>query len=166
MSNHILTSEYVRSMLNYDPITGVFTWKIHRSHNAKVGDAAGTATCEKYFVLKLDYKKYHAGRIAWLHFYGVLPDGEIDHIDRNPLNNSINNLRVVTRSENCQNRGIHKNNKLGVKGVSLHKKTGKYQAEIQINGKVTYLGIYKTIEEAKSAYEGASKLIHSCRSGI
>jgi hypothetical protein len=73
---------------------------------------------------------------------------EVDHYDLTPLNNTDENLREVTRAQNLQNRSIQSNNKSGYRGVCLHKKTGKWQANSRINGKIVYLGIYETKEEA------------------
>jgi len=80
------------------------------------------------------------------------PDGyEVDHINRNTLDNRKDNLRIVTRKENADNRGMFKNNTSGATGVCFQK--GKYQASYRHNGKLIYIGRYATIEEAKQAYE-------------
>lgn len=89
---------------------------------------------------------------------------EVDHIDGNGLNNQKENLRIVTRSQNCMNRkGWGKNGK-GIKKIIYKRKNGtlyvKYQCRIHVNKKYIYLGTYKTIEEAKEVYLKNSKIYH------
>jgi hypothetical protein len=90
------------------------------------------------------------------------PDGmERDHKDRNGLNNQKNNLRICTRSQNACNRRKQTN---GVTskfiGVAFHARTGKYQANIQVNGKPKYLGLFKTQEEAATVRNKAAQDLH------
>lgn len=74
----------------------------------------------------------------------------VDHIDNNPLNNNINNLRVVTQRENNKERTA----KSGLPiGVSFDKSRNKFKAQIQINGKNKFLGRFKTIQEASKCYQ-------------
>lgn len=73
---------------------------------------------------------------------------DIDHIDRNKLNNQKNNLRFIRRSENVRNKYFF--NKTGCKGVA--KVGNKYKARIMMNYEEIYLGIYSTLEEAGKAY--------------
>lgn len=78
-----------------------------------------------------------------------LSDGvQTDHKDRNGLNNKRENIRACTQPENRQNIGAYKCNRTGVRGVTFHKATRKYQVNVQVNGVNRYLGIFKTIEEA------------------
>ena len=89
-----------------------------------------------------------------------LKDGEeVDHKDLNPLNNTKENLRICTRSQNCSNRRVFKNNKSGVKGVYFRDRRGKprWIAEIRVYKKKKYLGDFVTIEEATKAYNVAAK---------
>lgn len=82
---------------------------------------------------------------------GKIPTScQIDHIDRNPLNNERANLRVVTRSENLHNRGPQINNTTGVKGV-WQNSVGNYVAELKYKGIKHHLGTYPTLEAAKVA---------------
>ncbi len=84
----------------------------------------------------------------------------VDHIDRNPLNNTRENLRLCTRAENNQNRGVFKNSSTKMKGVGWDKKVNKWRARIQANGKRIHIGYYDKIEDANAAYEFAAKIYH------
>ena len=85
---------------------------------------------------------------------------KVDHIDNNPANNNVKNLRWATSSDNSCNRGKQKNNTTGFKGVSFDKHAKKYQAYININGKKKSLGYFKNVEDASKAYEAKAKEIH------
>lgn len=89
------------------------------------------------------------------------PDGKIcaDHIDRNKLNNHVENLRWVSSSENNRNRSIASNNSSGFKGVSFYKPSKKYVAHIYYEGKKHHLGYFHTAEDAAKAYDAKAKEI-------
>lgn len=72
----------------------------------------------------------------------------VDHVNRNTLDNRRSNIRIATYSQNTHNTGLRSTNKTGLKGVSLHGRTGKYQATMRADGKQLYLGLYSTKEEA------------------
>jgi hypothetical protein len=74
---------------------------------------------------------------------------QIDHKDRNPLNNCRYNLRPATASQNGHNRGVQSDSTTGVKGVSFHKRAGKYTTRIKLHGKQHHLGYFDTLDEAK-----------------
>lgn len=76
---------------------------------------------------------------------------QIDHIDHNPLNNRIENLRLVSHHENQKNLKLAKNNKTGASGVFWEKRSKRFKAVIRLDGKDRYLGSFKTIEEAAFA---------------
>ena len=84
----------------------------------------------------------------------------IDHIDNNPANNNVKNLRWCSQKDNLANQGKQKNNKSGFKGVSFDKHANKYRAMISINGKLKHLGLFETAEEASKVYEAKAKEIH------
>jgi hypothetical protein len=148
----MITQERLKQLLTYDPDTGMFTRRTYvRGH--KVGEPVGF-NWNGYWGIKVDGKGYQAHRLAWLYMYGEHPKQQIDHINRNKMDNRISNLRDVNRSRNRENQAApYKNNKLGMQGVSMYR--SKYKAQIQIKGVVTYLGVYETADEAQQAYKNA-----------
>jgi len=90
------------------------------------------------------------------------PEGKpcVDHIDGDPQNNSILNLRWATRSENQYNSRIRTDNTSGYKGVYFDKAAGKWRVRIKVDGKEKYLGRFHTKEEAAAVYEEAAKELH------
>jgi hypothetical protein len=108
-------------------------------------------------VIWIDGEKHLANRLSWLYIHGYLPENDIDHIDRDPSNNRINNLREVSRQCNIRNTGNPINNTYGVKGVSWHKRRNKWIAQIVINKKQKHLGCYKNFNDAVIARYKAEK---------
>ncbi|EWD85821.1 hypothetical protein L471_04520 [Klebsiella pneumoniae BIDMC 34] len=102
-SEKSITQELLRTLLEYDPQTGIFRWKIKASSSAHPGDIAGCIDGQGYRVIRIYGKNRKAHRLAWLYVYGDEPE-VIDHIDRNRSNNAIENLRAVTFSQNSANR--------------------------------------------------------------
>ena len=154
-----ITADNLRSLLNYDPETGIFTWKNQRS-TRPAGSIAGYAKYSKartrYWYIKISQRLYLAHRLAWLYMTGNWPPAEIDHVDCDGLNNRWQNLRSATRTQNLMNRYRSKHNKSGAKGVSFDKRSGKYHAKIKFDGRLIYLGQFNSLEEAASAYGRAA----------
>ena len=93
-----------------------------------------------------------------LHRFLLETDSQIDHINRNPRDNRLANLRPCTLKENNRNKGVRKDSVSGVKGVTIRNgKKSKYMVRIQADGKRYLVGYYKTIEEAKDAYNTKSR---------
>lgn len=175
MNEEVLTQEYLKEALNYNPETGKFTWRLNRpdSHfkdwRGKNGfysninpslEAGSLSRVTKrnpspYIVIGLGGKLYKAHRLAWFYVNGEWPPEDIDHIDLNTQNNAISNLQLSIDKLNHRNRSKYSNNSSGVVGVSFHKKTGKWQAEGQeiVDGKRVrhYLGLFKNLEDAANA---------------
>jgi len=101
-------------------------------------------------IMRIPFLQSH---LIYLWFTGDLPKAkqEIDHIDGDPSNDSLVNLRVVPHSVNCKNMRINNSNTSGYAGVSYVKRRGNYQAYITVNYKRQQLGIYVTAEDAYAA---------------
>lgn len=84
----------------------------------------------------------------------------VDHINRDTRDNRRCNLRIAAPHENSRNGKVRKNNKCGYKGVSLHK-GGKYRADIGVDGKIIYLGLFENIIDAAMAYDEAARKYHA-----
>ena len=112
-----------------------------------------------YCQIGFNGKKYMYHVILWVLFHkeNIQEDLRIDHINGNRIDNRIENLRLVTQRENCQNRKEHRNGELA--GSIYRKKDKKYRAQISINNKDVYLGYYQTDKEANKAYEKACQHI-------
>lgn len=147
-------AEAVRQRLSYAPDTGVFTWKQKRGRCA-AGQSAGTRRHDGYVVIGIDGKNYLAHRLAWLLTHQAWPARLLDHIDRDPSNNRIGNLREAEHWQNRGNTGRPAANRSGHKGVSIGT-GGRWRASIKIRGRCIPLGIYDSAEEASSAYRKAA----------
>ena len=121
-----------------------------------IGNIAGYISIRGYIKIKIDGKCYLGHRLVFLMHHGYIPL-QIDHIDNNPSNNKIDNLREVTNSQNSFNQKKSKfyNGKLTsskYKGVSWNKAAKKWQAMIKINGKSVGIGYFIYEQEAAQAY--------------
>ncbi len=129
------TQEKLKELVDYNPDTGIFTNKINRI-NVIAGSVCGSLNHRGYIHIKINKVTYSAHRLAWLYIYGYCPENQIDHINRIRNDNRIKNLREVTHSCNLKNRTLQKNNKTGVKGVNLCKRSNKWRVQISNNKKI------------------------------
>jgi hypothetical protein len=148
----MITQEYLKSILSYDPETGIFIWKISKGR-VKENDIAGNIHKNGYVNIKIDGLMYRSHRIAWIYIHGNLPNNEIDHINGIKNDNRIINLRQANHSENQKNCEKYKTNKSGFKGVSWDKSSNKWTAQAQLNGKKYNLGRFVMVEQAAEAYK-------------
>ena len=156
-----ISAERLREVLHYCPETGQFTWKVRPCSLVAKGSIAGFVTRDGRMRIGIDGNKYLSHRLAWLYINGVWPKNHIDHIDGNPLNNRIKNLRDATQKENSQNiRKAHKDSKSGILGVSWSKASKKWVVHIQTNGILRHIGLFATIEDASFAYLSAKSKFH------
>ena len=115
----MLTQERVRELFDYDVETGNLIRKTNASSRARIGDVAGCEDGRGYLFTGISGKYYKNHRIVWLWHNGYLPEGEIDHINRNKIDNRIENLREASSVCQRRNQNLRKDNKSGVKGVFL-----------------------------------------------
>jgi len=151
----VLTKAVVRRLFDYNPVTGSLTWRISPANRVKVGDEAGTVSCG-YRRVRIKNKPYLAHIIIWIWMKGRLPKRKIDHRDGNGSNNKWSNLRMATSTENQRNTKLRKDNSSGVKGVSFHKRYGKWAAYITINKKTITIGFFDSVEAAAEARRNAA----------
>lgn len=129
-------------------LDGNLYWKNNRGPNNCKDKKAGSIKKNKYVNISLNKKMYLAHRLIFLMHYGYLPK-IIDHIDGNPSNNKIENLREANQQQNSLNCKISKKNTSGVKNVRFNKKIKKWVVNININKKLTYLGAYQDLDLAE-----------------
>jgi HNH endonuclease/AP2 domain len=150
MANSILTSERLHELLSCDPESGIFT-RNSSAGGSVIGSVAGYKAPDNRIKIYVDGKNYNAHRLVWLYVHGYIPTIDIDHIDGDPSNNRLANLREVSHKVNLQNRkGPTKANELGVMGVIRNKE--RFGAQIRVDGKRVWLGTYDTPELAHSVY--------------
>jgi hypothetical protein len=154
----MLTQEELKDKLIYDQDNGMFIWK-SSIRKSKINTIAGTGNKKGYIQIAIYSKLYFAHKLAWLYMTGSFPKNDLDHIDGNPQNNAFNNLREATRSQNCMNRKISSLNTTGFKGVSFNKSTGKFIAQLKVNGIYKYLGCFNTAEEASNSYNENARIL-------
>lgn len=142
----------MRDLLNYDPESGVFTWRVARTTWINPGRVAGSLNAEGYRYIKVDGKNYKANRLAWFFVHGVWPDGQVDHINGDKADDRIANLRVCTNAENSQNRRRP--------AGAYRRPDGVFTSFVTVAGKRHYLGRFKTEELARAAYVEAKRRLH------
>lgn len=154
-----LTQEQLKELLHYDPLSGIFTWRVNRGMRGRAGSNAGSLNkgtgYRNIIIFKRSYKEH---RLVWLYMTGSWPVGVIDHANRETSDNRWLNLRDVSIAENKQNTSVRRDSRSGIKGVSRSRNGRAWIASICVLGKNVYLGYFKTIEDAISAYsDGAAK---------
>jgi hypothetical protein len=157
-----LTHRRLTEVLRYEPDTGLFFWLVDGSNGVKAGQEAGTFNANNYVVITIGRKCYYAHRLAWFYMRKRWPRGNIDHRNGTSYNNRWENLRDTSQSVNMQNlRCARSDNKLGVLGVCLEKSSGRYKAQITIDGKNKCLGRFNTPAIAHAAYLAAKRIHHA-----
>lgn len=151
-------------LFNYDRDTGILSWKIDRSWNAKAGMVAGTINNSGYYQIRVDGRIALYHRIAWIIENGSIPrDLFIDHINGNSLDNRICNLRTATEVNNKANVHLPRKDKTcsKYKGVRYYARTRKWTSEIMHNKKRLHLGCFNSEIEAYAAYRMAKISLNS-----
>ena len=119
--------------------------KVKRGRSGIIGSEVGN---NKANIVRINQVSHKVHRIIWEMHHGSIPIGmTVDHIDRDRSNNRLDNLRVCSLRDNCQNR----------KGLGYEKRGNKYHAYIGQDGKKKSLGVYPNPYEAHGAYLEAKK---------
>lgn len=161
-------------MLAYDPATGALTWKRREASTFNVGrypaeriaarwnsqfagtPAFTTKTKAGHVYGAIRGRKVYAHRVIWKMMYGVDPV-EVDHINGDPGDNRLSNLRNVTHAENGRNMRRPTDNSSGCIGVRWNSDCAKWAAEIQADGRRESLGLFHTFEAAADARRAAEQ---------
>lgn len=147
---------------DYDPKTGIFVWrKEPREIGSVLGKVAGSLVKKTgYVTISVPgFGQIQAQILAWIFVHGLTIGGaEIDHIDCDPSNNAIENLRLATSSQQKQNRRVQSNNRSGLKGAYYHAchKGKKWRSQIKVGDRLIFLGYFHTAQEAHEAYGAAA----------
>jgi len=146
----MITKERLHELFIYD--SGKLIRKISVKGSWK-GTEIGTTKPNGYKVAVVDTKMYRIHHLIWVYHHGYKVP-LIDHINRNPSDNRIENLRPCTRGQNQGNSTARKGK---YKGVTFCKQTQRWRAQISIKHKGIHLGRYDNPEDAASAYNTAAK---------
>lgn len=167
----MITYEEVHRFFNYDKDTGEFKriafvrndgTAYRRTSQIKSRHHSG------YYITVVNGKRYRVHHLIFLYMTGKLPEGDVDHINGNRIDNRWVNLRVVTKAENQKNQGVRRDNTSGITGVYYYPPLNKYHAQITVDGKRIHLGYFSTKEEAIVVREKAKRRFgfhqnHGCR---
>ena len=167
------SAEVLRQLLRYEPETGKLFWRergvesfpsprMCKTWNTRYSNTEAFTTADRagYLTGKVFDRFFFAHRVIWAIQTGCWPVQLVDHINGVTSDNSWANLRAADPSQNCCNARRRVTNKSGVKGVSLHKETGRWVARVNVKGKVHSLGCFATIDLAAQAYAKACKDLH------
>lgn len=162
-----LTQSQVKELLDYDPETGVFTWRARpperfskmqtcRMWNSKfAGKRAGTTTGDskgyRFRRIRIDWALYQEHHLAWLYMTGQAPPDQIDHIDRDATNNKFENLALSSNQQNMLNKSKYSNNASGHNGVHWSKSKKTWHAYGRVGGRQVHLGYFNDLEDASKA---------------
>jgi hypothetical protein len=149
-----ITADSLKAVLDYDRDTGLFRWKVRAARNVFPGAVAGVSGQRGYVHITIEGKQYRAHRLAWLYAHGRIPEC-IDHINGNPSDNRLSNLREATASQNAMNCPRGRNNSTGIKGVYLNRAIGRYGVSLMVGGKSQFLGYFASVEDAARTLRSA-----------
>ena len=154
--NRLPAQDRLRDLFSYDPNTGVFV-RLRQAGGQMPGAVAGCSKRKGYIGISVDGQLYFAHRLAWVYVYGDEPIGEIDHINHDPSDNRIANLRAVSRKQNQENYSRRIDNTSGITGVDF--RNGRWRARICHSGKLLTLGLFRAKEDAVNARREAERKV-------
>ena len=148
--------ERLRELLIVDPTSpSGLRWRVSRG-GVCAGSHAGcirkhsTDPSRSDWVVSVNSRLWMTSRIIYFITYGEIPqDMQVDHINGNPLDNRVENLRIATPPQNSWNCKTNKRNKSGIRGVCWDASRNKWMAHIMFNGKSRTLGRFDSLDEAR-----------------
>lgn len=152
-----MTQEEAHRLWRYDQ--GRLYWRVVANRRLKIGDEAGCVHGNGYREVSIRGKTYGTHRVVFLMFHGYLPE-QVDHIDGNPLNNSVGNLRAATHILNGHNRKINVNNSSGVKNVSFCRADNKWKVTVMRGRKPHFFGGFDSLADAAAMAAQARRQLH------
>ena len=175
---NLLPAQKLRKLIRYDPDSGKLfwlprepgelpnsapghgqEWKARNWNSAHAGKEICYRRREGYIIFSIQRRQYRAHRVAWAIFHGEWPKGVIDHINGDPSDNRIANLRLVDDIGNSRNAKLPVTNTSGCVGVHFSSRTNRWSAKIGVGIKDMHLGTYRTMDEAIAARKAAEKVL-------
>lgn len=153
------SQETLKEYFSYED--GKLIWKVSKGR-IKPGVVAGTPKKLGYESVCVDGNQCQLHRLIYIFHHGEIPENfVIDHKDANPRNNRIENLQAISQRDNLRKQRIYSNNSCGFKGVTFHKDSKKWRANIKTSdGKQTHLGMFTSAELAALAYNEAANFYY------
>ena len=152
----MLTQDRLKERVHYDPETGCFTWQT----GSRAGEVAGTVHDHRgHLKLGIDCERHLLHRLAVLYMSGCMPTGPVYHADRNPSNNAWSNLLASDIASDAQSQPARSSGRPSPRKGTIYAQGDQWQVTIRDprTGRVTNLGVFKTIEEAHAAYCDADR---------
>lgn len=150
-------NEYLHEHFKYDDVNGELIYIKRVASRTDIGDVVGSVNAGGYRHTTIKGVHYYVHHLIWVFHFGSWPE-ELDHIDRNPSNNRIENLRLTTKTQQQFNRAANKNNSLGVRGVAYYPDRRKpYRVELQYKGVRSPCRSFADLDEAKEYAESEYK---------
>ena len=159
-----MKQDVLHEWLDYNPETGIFTWKKQSANCKGVGEIAGARRKTRAghrTIICIQGRRFYAARAAYIYVHGDIPDTAlVDHINGDIQDDRIANLRLASAVQNTWNRAQRQGTKYKL-GVSKDARS-RFKARIQTpDGKKMNLGSWATMDEAHAAYMGAAAMLHS-----
>jgi hypothetical protein len=153
-----ITHARLRELLDYDPETGRFVWRVTgKGKGKRKGAIAGYVAKRGYRLISVDGRIYYAGPLAFFWVNGFWRKGEMDHANRVRDDDRLTNLRLATHSQNMANGGTQTKQRSLPKGVWWDKQTSRFRAAITVNYQHVHLGRFDRAEDAHAAYVAAAQ---------
>ena len=150
----MITAKKLKTILQYDSLTGRWTWLVKQSRKTIVGKRAGTIRKDGRCQICIEGKLYLGSRLAVLYMTGKLPKNLVDHKNTDSSDERWKNLREATYSQNMANQNVKNPN--GYRGITRSTTSNAWQSQISVNKKNIFLGNFKTKKAAAFAYETAA----------